>query len=197
MARASCTPPPGRPPPSASTGSGRSTATEDRRPWCPPSGRPLPFAGWHLFRGGPRQALGQGMAGLPRRAEYAPQHPESRGPQRLLPNEQTTDIQPQWIGDAIYFLSDRDSTMNVWRYNPLLGTWPRSPVFARTSSASPSIPPNSSMSGTGPSTRWTWPNESTTLTIRVSGDFPGRRKLGKTSAAASAVSPSRRPESRP
>ncbi|HKK75926.1 MAG TPA: PDZ domain-containing protein [Saprospiraceae bacterium] len=36
----------------------------------------------------------------------------------LLPNEKTTDIQPTWIGDEIYFLSDRDWTMNVWAYNP-------------------------------------------------------------------------------
>ena len=34
----------------------------------------------------------------------------------LLPNEQTTDIQPVWMGETIYFLSDRDATMNVWAY---------------------------------------------------------------------------------
>ncbi len=34
----------------------------------------------------------------------------------LLPNDQTTDINPLWIGDTIYFLSDRDSTMNIWNY---------------------------------------------------------------------------------
>lgn len=34
----------------------------------------------------------------------------------LLPNEQTTDIQPVWMNDKIYFLSDRDATMNVWVY---------------------------------------------------------------------------------
>lgn len=35
----------------------------------------------------------------------------------LLPNEKTTDIQPVWVDDEIYFLSDRDWTMNVWAYN--------------------------------------------------------------------------------
>lgn len=35
----------------------------------------------------------------------------------LLPNEKTTDIQPVWIGNEIFFLSDRDWTMNVWAYN--------------------------------------------------------------------------------
>ena len=36
----------------------------------------------------------------------------------LLPHEEkTTDIQPVWVGNTIYFLSDRDWTMNVWAYN--------------------------------------------------------------------------------
>jgi tricorn protease len=34
----------------------------------------------------------------------------------LLPNESTTDIQPLWLGDEVFFLSDRDWTMNVWAY---------------------------------------------------------------------------------
>ena len=34
----------------------------------------------------------------------------------LLPNNQTTDVNPLWIDDKIYFLSDRDSTMNIWCY---------------------------------------------------------------------------------
>ncbi|MEM6801770.1 MAG: PDZ domain-containing protein, partial [Bacteroidota bacterium] len=36
----------------------------------------------------------------------------------LLPNEKTTDIQPIWVGDEIFFLSDRDWAMNVWAYAP-------------------------------------------------------------------------------
>ncbi|WP_116107407.1 S41 family peptidase [Lewinella sp. IMCC34191] len=35
----------------------------------------------------------------------------------LLPNEKTTDIHPVWVGDDVYFLSDRDLTMNVYAYN--------------------------------------------------------------------------------
>ncbi len=34
-----------------------------------------------------------------------------------LPNERTTDIQPVWMGEKIYFLSDRDWAMNVWSYD--------------------------------------------------------------------------------
>jgi len=34
-----------------------------------------------------------------------------------LPNERTIDRHPVWIGQAIYFLSDRDWVMNVWSYD--------------------------------------------------------------------------------
>ncbi len=35
----------------------------------------------------------------------------------LLPNESTTDLQPLWMGNSIYFLSDRDFTTNIWSYS--------------------------------------------------------------------------------
>jgi tricorn protease len=35
----------------------------------------------------------------------------------LLPHINTTDIQPLWLKDNIYFLSDRDLVMNIWSYN--------------------------------------------------------------------------------
>lgn len=35
----------------------------------------------------------------------------------LIPNEKTTDVQPLWHEGEVYFLSDRDFTMNVWAYN--------------------------------------------------------------------------------
>ncbi|WP_418638448.1 S41 family peptidase [Winogradskyella sp.] len=35
----------------------------------------------------------------------------------LLPNKKTTDIQPLWLADHIYFLSDRDLVANIWSYN--------------------------------------------------------------------------------
>jgi len=36
----------------------------------------------------------------------------------LLPNERSTDIQPLWLGDLVYFLSDRDGVANIWSYSP-------------------------------------------------------------------------------
>ncbi|MCE7991714.1 MAG: protease [Roseivirga sp.] len=35
----------------------------------------------------------------------------------LIPNDKTTDIQPVWVGQTVYFLSDRDWNMNVWSYS--------------------------------------------------------------------------------
>ncbi|HXV75099.1 MAG TPA: PDZ domain-containing protein, partial [Candidatus Polarisedimenticolaceae bacterium] len=35
-----------------------------------------------------------------------------------LPNDRTTDVRPVWLGDTVYFLSDRDWVMNVWSYRP-------------------------------------------------------------------------------
>ncbi len=34
----------------------------------------------------------------------------------LLPNERSTDILPVWLGESIYFLSDRDGVANIWTY---------------------------------------------------------------------------------
>jgi tricorn protease len=40
---------------------------------------------------------------------------------RLPNDERSTDIEPMWLGDTVYFLSDRDWAMNVWAYNPANG----------------------------------------------------------------------------
>lgn len=36
----------------------------------------------------------------------------------LIPNDRTTDTQPLWLGDRIYFLSDKDYTTNIYTYDP-------------------------------------------------------------------------------
>ncbi len=41
--------------------------------------------------------------------------------EKLLPNQSTFDIQPLWLGDQIYFLSDKDWISNVWSYSPASG----------------------------------------------------------------------------
>ncbi len=37
--------------------------------------------------------------------------------EELIPNEKTFDINPVWLGEKVYFLSDRDWVMNIWSYN--------------------------------------------------------------------------------
>lgn len=36
----------------------------------------------------------------------------------MIPTEKFTDIQPLWLNDLIYFVSDRDLTANIWSFNP-------------------------------------------------------------------------------
>ena len=45
---------------------------------------------------------------------------ENQG-ETLLPNESTIDIQPLWLNDIVYFLSDRDHTSNIWSFTPATG----------------------------------------------------------------------------
>ncbi len=39
------------------------------------------------------------------------------GAETRLPNEWTMDVDPVWVGETIYFLSDRDWATNVWSYD--------------------------------------------------------------------------------
>ncbi len=38
--------------------------------------------------------------------------------EQSIPTDGSEDIHPVWMGDEIYFLSDRDFIMNIWAYNP-------------------------------------------------------------------------------
>jgi tricorn protease len=38
--------------------------------------------------------------------------------EKLLPYASTFDIQPLWIDNTVFFLSDRDGTSNIWSYKP-------------------------------------------------------------------------------
>lgn len=58
---------------------------------------------WRVYRGGQNTALSiLNMSDLS---------------EELLPNKQTTDINPVWLDQHIFFISDRDSTMNIWSYD--------------------------------------------------------------------------------
>jgi tricorn protease len=58
---------------------------------------------WRHYRGGQNTALQ--ILDLGSLAEQS------------LPNDRTMDLHPVWMGDNIYFLSDRDFIMNVWAYH--------------------------------------------------------------------------------
>jgi tricorn protease len=94
--------------------------------------------------------------------------------EKLIPNESTIDIQPLWLGDAVYFLSDRDWTSNIWSYVPASGELRQITHF------------------TGPDVKWLGgagnklvyerdgylhlldlaSNESRQLSVTISADFP-------------------------
>ncbi|MEJ0101291.1 MAG: PDZ domain-containing protein [Bacteroidota bacterium] len=37
--------------------------------------------------------------------------------EKSIPNDRTFDIQPVWLGNTVYFLSDRDDIMNIWSFD--------------------------------------------------------------------------------
>lgn len=39
----------------------------------------------------------------------------------LIPNERTMDTKPVWMSNKVYFLSDRDWTVNIWAFTPRSG----------------------------------------------------------------------------
>ncbi len=59
---------------------------------------------WRLYRGGQNTPLV--VLDLQDQSEI------------LIPCDKTTDIQPVWLGDMIYFISDRDGCANIWSFNP-------------------------------------------------------------------------------
>ncbi len=47
-----------------------------------------------------------------------------------LPNERTTDTHPVWMGERVYFLSDRNGATNVWSYHTETGALEQLTDFA-------------------------------------------------------------------
>ncbi|WP_424520546.1 S41 family peptidase, partial [Rubrivirga sp.] len=91
-----------------------------------------------------------------------------------LPNERTTDIEPVWHGDTVYFVSDRDWTANVWSYDPATGDLRQRTAFedadVKALSAGPDVlafEREGCLHTFDPAT-----DQTSTLSITVRGDFP-------------------------
>ena len=63
---------------------------------------------WRLYRGGQNRPLS--ILDLEELTEHT------------LPHEWTVDTCPVWLGDQVYFLSDRSGSVNVWSYDPSSGS---------------------------------------------------------------------------
>lgn len=98
--------------------------------------------------------------------------------EKLLPNEQTTDINPIWIEDQIYFLSDRTTTMNIWKYSTSTSSLEQATLFKGSdikslegNSQSLIYERDGSLHLFNLQTK-----ETSTLNISVTGDFPWAEK---------------------
>ncbi len=38
--------------------------------------------------------------------------------EKSIPSDRTYDVRPVWLGNMVYFLSDRDNCMNIWSFDP-------------------------------------------------------------------------------
>lgn len=91
-----------------------------------------------------------------------------------LPHEGSIDIEPVWMGDSIYFLSDSDWTSNVWSYSPASGSLSQLTEFSGTDVKQLSAS-NQLLAFEQAGYLYTLDpdsNEITQLEINVSGDFP-------------------------
>lgn len=91
-----------------------------------------------------------------------------------IPNAATTDIEPVWVGDLIYFISDRNWIANVWSYSLKTKQLEQITFFEQddvkqlsTNGKMLAFEQNGYLHTFNPTT-----NKSTQLSITVKGDFP-------------------------
>ncbi len=92
-----------------------------------------------------------------------------------LTNDRATDHQPMWIGDAVYFVSDRaDSKLNLYAVSPQGGEARKLTTYADFDVMWPSAGPDSIVFEKGGSIWRYLPSsgEATEIPIRVAGDLP-------------------------
>jgi tricorn protease len=92
-----------------------------------------------------------------------------------LTNDRATDHQPMWIGDAVYFVSDRaDAKLNLYAVSPQGGEARKLTTFADFDVMWPSAGPDSIVFEKGGSIWRYLPSSgaATEIPIRVAGDLP-------------------------
>ncbi|MEM1097067.1 MAG: protease, partial [Bacteroidota bacterium] len=112
-----------------------------------------------------------------------------------LPNaDRTTDVAPVWVGDTIFFLSDRGGVMNIWSYTPATAELQQRTTYrgsdVKTLTAGPgglAFERDGYLHAFNPAT-----NSANRIDVTVRGDFPwaATRWENVTSRArAAAISP--------
>lgn len=92
----------------------------------------------------------------------------------LIPSERYVDIQPVWVGDVIYFLSDRDWIVNVWSYKVSSGELKQITKFKETDVKWLDARGDKLIIEYNGDLLWVDPSagKTTKLKITVTGDFP-------------------------
>lgn len=92
----------------------------------------------------------------------------------LIPSERYVDIQPVWVGDVIYFLSDRDWIVNVWSYKVSSGELKQITKFKETDVKWLDAKGDKLIIEYNGDLLWVDPSagKNTKLKITVTGDFP-------------------------
>ena len=118
------------------------------------------------------------LEALPRRPDHADL---DRPPRRLrrraeIPRENSNDFNPMWVGDKVYFLSDRDGPVTLFAYDPKTqqgGAGPCRTTGLDIKSASAGPAPSSTSSSAKSASTTSSAAKPRQVNIRVAGDLPG------------------------
>lgn len=98
----------------------------------------------------------------------------SDGSVEIIPRQNSNDIYPMWIGDKVYFVSDRDGTENLFVYDPSRKTVLQLTHFKKYGIKSAAANKDSIVFAQGGAIHLfdLKTNRPTPLEVRISGEFP-------------------------
>ncbi|HZI86748.1 MAG TPA: PDZ domain-containing protein, partial [Pyrinomonadaceae bacterium] len=116
--------------------------------------------GWRNYRGG-----GTSRIWLTRLSD---------GSVEIIPRQNSNDIYPMWIGDKVYFVSDRDGTENLFVYDPSRKTVLQLTQFEKYGIKSAAANKDSIVFAQGGAIHLfdLKTNQPITLDVRIAGEFP-------------------------